>query len=34
MSKWWMVINGLISVKFKKATFKPCIGQSAKMKKI
>ena len=31
MSKWWMVINALISVKLKKATFMGCIDQSSKL---
>ena len=31
MSKWWMVINALKSVKLKKAIFMACIGQSSKL---
>ena len=31
MSKWWMVINALKSVKLKKATFMACIDQSSKL---
>ena len=31
MSKWWIVINALKSVKLKKATFMACIDQSSKL---